>query len=358
MLHPLTSQIVGSYAKPHWLAHHQRMRALDGSFWRPDPAVAQDAREDAARLAIYEQERAGLDLVTDGEQQRAAYDRHFLQALSGIDASRPAPVGIAGPSEVTSAPRRDAELQEYSALGAVGPVVVGPIRWERSAAADELAFARALATRPVKATVIGPLTLSRSLADTHYGSEDALVLALADALNQECHALQQAGAAVLQIDEPSFHGRFSVAARIGVEAIARMVRGLEVPVQVHVCYGYALVFPEKSPSAHYADVLALLARAPIAGISLEYEQPGHTPEILVHCGDKHVILGLLDLARQDAEAVDHIAARLRAALAVVPPGRLHPASDCGMWHLPRALACAKITALGTATRRVRASLPP
>jgi 5-methyltetrahydropteroyltriglutamate--homocysteine methyltransferase len=355
MLQPLTAQIVGSYAKPHWLAHHQRMRALDGSFWRPDAEVLQEAREDAARLALYEQERAGLDLVTDGEQQRAVYDRHFLPSLTGIDTSELAPVGMGGPTEVTTVRRRSTGNEEMNRLSAIGPTVTGAISWTGSAAAAEIAFARKLATKPLKATVIGPVTLSRSLANRHYEDESALVLALADALNHECRAVEQAGAAVIQIDEPSFHSRFSLARRVGLDALGRMVRGVGVPVQVHVCYGYAIAFPEKTPSEHYADVLRLLARCPIAGISLEYEQPGHTPEILAACGDKHVIPGLLDLGRTEPESVDHIAARLESALEVVPAARLHPSSDCGLWHLPRAAAYAKIAALAAATHRVRAA---
>lgn len=353
MLHPLTSQLVGSYAKPLWLVDPQRVRGVDNAWWRPAPDVLGDAQDDAVRLAIYEQERAGMDLVTDGEERRGSYDRHFLPVLSGLDIDRLERVALVGPSEVSTVTRRNEGWEEYTAVTSMGPAVVGPIRWQRPAAADEVRYAVAHATGPVKATVIGPLTLSRSLADHQYGSEEALILALADALHHECRALEEAGAAVIQIDEPTFHGRYSVAARVGHEALGRMVHGLSVPVQVHVCYGYAMVVKDKSPSAHYADVLALLAASPVQGISLEYEQPGHGPEILAACGDKHVILGLLDLGRREAETADHIEARLRAALAVVPAARLHPSSDCGLWHLPRPLAFAKMAALGEATRRVR-----
>lgn len=350
MLAPLTAQIVGSYAKPHWLARHARMRALDGSWWRPEPEVLEEAKRDAARLAIYEQERAGLGLVTDGEAFRAAYDRHFLAALDGVDLAHRLPVDIARPQDGD-----DAFLAEYRAYGATGPAVIGPLRHARAVAVEELRFALSIATRPVKICVIGPLTLARSLHDLHYGDPERLVLALADALNGELRALEATGAAVLQIDEPSFHARLALAGRIGVEAIGRMVRGLTRPVILHLCYGYALVNPMKSPSADYAEALALAAACPVQAISLEYEQPGHAPEILTHCGDKHVVLGLLDMARREAETRAHIAARLRAALEVVPAARLHPASDCGMWYLPRALAYAKIAALGEAARQLRAT---
>lgn len=203
MLHALTSQLVGSYTKPRWLVDPQRVRGVDDAWWRPAAEVRDEARQDAALLAIYEQERAGLDLVTDGEAWRGSYDRHFLRALSGIDLLQLERVGLVGPSEVTTVQRRNEGWEEYTAITSMGPAVVGPIRWERSAAAEEVRFAVAHARGPLKATVIGPLTLSRSLADHHYGSEDALLLALADALNHECLAIEAAGAAVIQIDEPT-----------------------------------------------------------------------------------------------------------------------------------------------------------
>lgn len=351
MLSPLSAQIVGSYVKPHWLARHARMRALDGSFWRPAPDRLAGAQRDAARLAIYEQERAGLALVTDGEAFRAAYDRHFLAGLDGLDTAARLPVDIAHAHE-----HDDAFLAEYRSQGALGPAVVGPLRHARPVAVEELRFARSIARRPVKVCVVGPLTLARSVHDLHYGTPQALVLALADALNAELRALEAAGAALLQIDEPSFHARLDWAADFGTEAIARMVRGIDCPVALHVCYGYALVNAVKSASADYAAAVALAAACPVAAVSVEYEQPRHTPDLLARLAGKHVLLGLLDLANPEAETAEHILARLTAALEVVPASHLHPASDCGMWYLPRELAWAKIAALGDATRRLRARL--
>ncbi len=355
MIGPLTTQIVGSYCKPHWLARHQRMRALDGSWWRPEPEVLADAKQDAARLAIYEQERAGIDLLTDGEAQRAAYDRHFVAALSGIDVSHPVRTDQA-PTDLPTARRDMTGLEEYAEANAWRPRVVADIGWTGSAAQHEVAFLRTHTTRPVKAAVIGPMSLAFQLHDAFYDDTAALIMALAAALNQELLALQAAGADVLQIDEPVIHSRLALAREVGRAAIARMVQGIHVPVQVHVCYGYALVFPNKSPSPVYAEVLELLADCPIAGISLEYEQPRHDPDILRHCGDKHVILGLLDLGTQAVETPEYIAVRIRDALAVVPPARLHPASDCGMWYLPRDVAFGKISALAAGTRIVREEL--
>lgn len=354
-LRPLTTQIVGSYAKPHWLARHQRMRALDESWWRPEPDVLQEAREDAARLAIYEQERAGLELVTDGEAQRAAYDRHFLGALSGVDLKDIERVSSAG-VEVSASKRDYSDFEEYAQLAELKPRIVGEVGWRAPVSVDELIFAKRTARRPVKANVVGPVTLSGQVVDGFYRDKEALVMALAAALNRELLALDAAGADVLQLDEPSFHFRLPLVRRVGQAAIRRAVEGVRAPVIVHVCYGYALVYREKSASAVYPEVLELLADCPIAGISLEYEQPGHEPSLLRWCGNKHVVLGLLDLSKRDVETSQHVACRLREALAVVPPERLHPCSDCGMWYLPRDRAFAKISALADGTEIVRRDL--
>ena len=353
-LHPLTTQIVGSYAKPHWLARHQRMRALDGSWWRPDAEVLQEAKEDAARLAIYEQEHAGLDLVTDGEAQRAAYDRDFLAGLTGIDTAHTETIEM--PPEDAAHPRDETGWEEFADVSRQLPRVTGRISLARSVARDEVAFAKAVARKPLKTTLVGPVTLARQVADHFYRDSEALVLDIAAALNDEMRAVEAAGADVIQIDEPAWQFRLDLAREVGPRAIARMVRDVSAPVIVHVCYGYAIVYKEKTASQHYAEALDLLADCPITGISIEYEQPGHQPDILRRCGDKHVLIGLLDLGNEAVETPDHIADRLRAALEVVPPERLHPCSDCGMWYLPRERAYGKIAALATGAAMVRREL--
>jgi 5-methyltetrahydropteroyltriglutamate--homocysteine methyltransferase len=355
MLHPLTTQIVGSYAKPHWLARHERMRTLDGSWWRPEADVLVEAKQDAVRLAVYEQERAGLDLVTDGEAQRAAYDRHFLRGLSGIDIGQ---LEQSHPThEIAGSDReQDTAVAEYNALSALKPTVVGEITWRQPMAVDELRFLRRVAHNPVKINVIGAVSLYCQVADKFYGDPEAAILAFARALNQELRELQDVGANVIQIDEPAFHSRWSLAQRAGKSAIEQMVEGITVPVIVHVCYGYALVYRNKRASSTYPQVLELLSECPIAGISLEYEQPGHEAALLKHCGSKHVVLGLLNHASDTIESPTHIAHRIRDALAIVPPGRLHPSSDCGMWYASREMAFGKIKALVDGTQMVRKEL--
>ena len=353
-LHSLTTQIVGSYVKPRWLARHERLRVLDGSFWRPEPAVLAEAREDAARLAIYEQERAGLDLIGDGEAQRAAYDRHFFQGLTGIDTENCESAAFR--SEVSTVTRDERAVAEYAATSELKPRIVSEVRWERPVVLDELRFLKRHARRPGKINVVGPFSLYAQTVDRYYGDETAAVLAFAAALNGELRAIAREGVDVIQIDDPMMHFRFSLARKCGKAALARMVEGVDVPVVVHVCYGYAYINREKTASAAYAELLELLSDCPISGISIEYAQPRHSPELLRHCGGKHVVLGLLDLGRGTPETPDEIAARLREALRIVEPRRLHPSSDCGMWYLERELAFRKICALVAGTDLVRHEL--
>ncbi len=350
MLRPLTTQLVGSYAKPSWLVRPERINAADRSWWRPEPDVVQIAREDAALLAIHDQERAGLDLLTDGEAQRQNYASHFFTRLRGIDMQNRASLTRA--SEVSTVTRRALGAEE-EALRNAAPRIVGEIGWPGPLALGEVRFLKRHTYKPVKATVVGPLTALNFLVDEYYRGEEAAAMALAAALNEELGALNAEGVDLLQIDEPAFHTRISWARRFGVRAINRMVAGITTPVVVHVCYGYAYFIEAKAPDPAYAECLELLAACDIAGMSIEYEQPGHTPDLLTHCGDRHVILGLLNLGSDAAETPEHIAARLAAALEVVPPERLHPAPDCGMWHLPREIAFAKVRALVLGTEAVR-----
>lgn len=349
MFSALTTQLVGSYTKPHWLAHHDRARALDDSWWRPEAEVLQEAREDAARLAIYEQAHVGLDLITDGEAQRSSYDRHFLHGLSGLDFTMLDHIRVR--DEVATRVRHG---ESAAVVSWDGPRVVAQLAWQRSFALPELRFLKSQTTRAVKIAVPGPLTLSSRVSDRFYGSDKALILALADCINKELQSLDSEGASALQIDEPAFHTRLSLARRYGVEAISRAVNGIRTPVIVHACYGYAFAYSEKQANPAYAEVASLLASCPISGISLEYEQPGHTPELLAFCGQKHVVLGLLNLGTHVVETPEHVASRLRAAAEVVPASRLHPAPDCGMWFLPRRVAYGKVQSLVQGTRIMRA----
>lgn len=355
MLHPLTTQLVGSYTKPEWLIRHNDIYSLGGRAWRIEPDLLESSQADVARLSIYDQEKAGMDLLTDGEPWRSAWDRHFVSRLGGLDIARLANA-VVPPSEIETV--RFKKEGEYSRDDANGlPRVIGPIEWPGPITVRELEFAKRQTKRPLKTQIVGPFTVVDRLVDEYYHDDLELALAIAAAFNKELHALEKAGAAVLHIDDPVMHSRFSRTKRLGIAPIERMIDGLSKPTTVHVCYGYAYSKESKAPSPTYPELLELLASCEaLTAMSIEYEQPRHQPDLLRHCGDKHVVLGLLDLGTTDIETPEHVASRIREALAVVPPERLHPSSDCGMWHLPREVAFGKIRALVEGTDIVRREL--
>ena len=349
---PLTTQLVGSYAKPRWLIRHQRVTSPSSSFWRPDPDVLAESQDDATRLAIADQERAGLDVITDGEQRRQRFDTYFFR-FEGMDNETLGRWSMEGRdlSFIDLDPAVEQRLHE-----AMTTRVVGEIRWKEPVTLDDLRFLKRHTRRPVKMTVIGPLTAAVRLADDYYPDEETLGMACARAINKELHALQGEGLDVVQLDEPDFHFRHDAAVRWGTKALDAALDGIRTVKAVHLCYGYATI-GGKRLDPNYARALQAIAASSTDQICIEYEQPGHQPELLHHCGGKDVILGVLNLGTQEIEPVDHIAARIRAALQVVPPERLHLAPDCGMWFLPREVAFGKLRAMVTAAEMVRAELP-
>jgi 5-methyltetrahydropteroyltriglutamate--homocysteine methyltransferase len=353
MLRALSTQLVGSYTKPGWLIRHQRVTAPfgDDSFWRPDAEVRQEALDDATRLAIADQERAGLDVVTDGEQRRQRYDTYFFR-FGGLDTNDLGRWDIG--SRDLSFVDVDPDVAERLSTASVARVV-GDITWQGPTALEDLRFLKRHTRLPVKMTVIGPLTTACRLANEHYADEEAVGMAVAAVINQELRALAAEGVDVLQVDEPDFHFRPDQASAWGTRALDAALEGVTVPTVVHVCYGYATL-GQKRVDPNYGSVLELLAASRVDGISLEYEQPGHGPDVLRHCGDKAIVLGVLNLGTREVETTEHVAARIRAALEVVPPERLHLAPDCGMWFLPRDVAFAKLRAMAAAAELVRGEL--
>jgi 5-methyltetrahydropteroyltriglutamate--homocysteine methyltransferase len=221
---------------------------------------------------------------------------------------------------------------------------------------DAVRFLKQHTSKPVKANVVGPLTAAFYLKDEFYHDDHVAALALAAALNQELRAIEAEGVDLLQVDEPVLHYNISRARRYGREVINRTVEGLRTPVVVHVCYGYAALIEKHGINPEYADVLDIMAGCDIWGMSLEYEEPGHQADLLRHCGDKHVVLGLLNMGTHAVETPEQIANRIREALEFVPAERLHLAPDCGMWHLPREVAFAKLCSLTLGADIVRREL--
>ena len=333
--------VVGSYPQPSWLIDRERLgerlppRVWARELWRVPERFLEEAQDDATRLAVQDMERAGVDVVTDGEMRRESYSNRFATALDGVDLDEP---GVA-----------------LDRTGHENPVprVVGPIRRTRPVEVRDVEFLRGITDRRVKITVPGPFTMTQQAQDDHYGDERTLALAYAEAVNDELRDLKAAGADVVQIDEPYLQARPEPAREYAIEAIDRALDAIEGETVLHTCFGYAHVVHER-PSGY--PFLRELADCAATHLSLEAAQPGLDPEALRQVGDKTVVLGVLDLGSVEVETVDLVAARIRRALEVVPPERLVVAPDCGMKYLPRERAFRKLQAMVAGAKLVREEL--
>ena len=349
------TQLVGSWCKPHWLCDHSLVYGKEGTWWKIPEADLAEAQDDAVLLAIADQPRAGLSILTDGEARRQTFSGHFYR-ISGIDSEdQGAVTNFANDvGEFLTMKPRPTPAADAPPPAFTQPRVVGPLQWNAPILGADTTFLRNHTDRLTKVTLIGPTTLALRLVDEHYGSLEAVAFALADVLNQEAKALVALGADIIQIDEPEVHFRYSQVAAFATEALDRTLAGVNAHTMVHVCYGYSKNIAEKRSTPVYASALELLAASKVDDISLEYEQPNHGPELLEHTGTKGLALGLLNLDTEaPVESVEHIVSRATEAIGVIGPQRLRLAPDCGMWFLPRDHATAKISALERAAQRLR-----
>ncbi len=334
----LATTVVGSYPQPGWLIDRRALagrlppRVRAEEIWRVGADSLAEAQDDATILAIREMERAGIDVLTDGEMRRESYSNRFATALDGMDIDNPG-----------------------TALDRTGhpnpvPRVTGPIRRARPIEVDDLRFLRANTERRVKITLPGPFTMAQQAQNDYYPDERALALDLAAAVNEEIADLFAAGADIVQLDEPYLQARAAAAGEYAIEAINRAVAGAAGPIALHTCFGYAAIVHERPPGYAF---LAELNDCAVDLLALETAQPHLDLSILRRVPDKGVILGVLDLSSETVESPEHIAARIREALRHLPPERLQVAPDCGMKYLPRRLAYAKLKAMVEATHVVR-----
>jgi 5-methyltetrahydropteroyltriglutamate--homocysteine methyltransferase len=334
----LTTTVVGSYPQPDWLIDRERLgarlppRVRARELWRVPKEFLEDAQNDATRLAVQDMERAGIDVVTDGEMRRESYSNRFATALDGVDLDNP---GVA-----------------LDRTGHENPVprVVGPIRRTRPVEVGDVEFLRAITDRRIKITVPGPFTMAQQAQDDHYDDDRSLALAYADAVNEELRDLKTAGADVVQIDEPYLQARPEPARKYALQAIDRALDGIKGDTVLHTCFGYAHIVKKRLTGYPF---LRELNDCAATHVSLEAAQPGLDPEVLRNLPDKVIVLGVLDLGSSEVETPEVVADRVRAALAVVPPERLVVAPDCGMKYLPRELAFHKLEAMVAGTRMVR-----
>jgi 5-methyltetrahydropteroyltriglutamate--homocysteine methyltransferase len=340
MAAPLETSLVGSYPQPGWLFDREklaarfppRVRALE--LWRVDPRYLEEAQDDATLLAIRDQERAGLNIVTDGEQRRESYSNSFANALTGIDLDRP---GTA-----------------LDRSGHPNPVprVVGPIERRHPVQVADLEFLRANTDRLVKMTVPGPFTMSQQAQNEHYEHDAELAQAYAAAVHDEIADLFAAGADIVQIDEPYMQARPEKAREYGREALAAALDGHAGTTAVHICFGYAAIIHER-PSGY--SFLTELAGAACDQISIETAQSGLDCSVLEGLPGKTIILGVLDLDDQGVETPEVVAERIRRALPYKRADELIAAPDCGMKYLPREVAFGKLQSLVAGARMARAA---
>jgi 5-methyltetrahydropteroyltriglutamate--homocysteine methyltransferase len=337
----LRTTIAGSLPKPAWLAEPERLWAP----WRLSPEALGDGQRDAVLAALKDQEAAGIDIVTDGEQSRQHFVHGFLERLEGIDFARRVTIGI-------RADRYKAEVPTVTgALARRGPIHVDEVRW-----------ARAHTDRRLKFTIPGPMTIVDTLADEHYRDRRRLALEFARIINEEARELVAAGLDVLQLDEPAFNVYMDDVAAWGIDALHRAVDGLGCTTAVHICYGYGIKANIDwkgtlgSEWRQYEQTFPLLARSRIDQVSLECASSRVPLALLALLAGKDVLVGCIDVATTAVETPDEVAATIRRALEYVPAERLYPCTNCGMVPLPRAVARGKLRALGAGARLVRREL--
>ena len=339
--HALTTTVVGSYPQPDWLVDRALLskgvpRVRLQEIWRVPAAFLEQAQDDATIVAIREMERAGIDIISDGEIRRESYSNRFATALDGIDVDNP---GI-----ITDRYGKETRV----------PRVVGRIRRARPIELRDMQFLRRNTDRPAKITLPGPFTMAQQARNEFYRDVEEMAMDFALAVNAEARELQAAGADVVQLDEPWLRNDPEGAKRYAVPAINRALEGLTVPTALHLCFGYAAVVRHQKPTGY--SFLPQLAATTAQQISIEAAQPRLDLGVLADLAGKTIILGVIDLADPAVETMDLVTARIRAGLARVTPDRLVLAPDCGMKYLPRDTAFGKLRALVDGARAVRAQL--
>jgi 5-methyltetrahydropteroyltriglutamate--homocysteine methyltransferase len=337
----LETTIAGSLPKPGWLATPKMLWAP----WQAEGQALADAKRDATVLALKEQEDAGIDIVTDGEQSRQHFVHGFLEQLDGVDFTRRVTMGIRNN-------RYDAQV----------PTVTAALRRKGSVHATEVAVARAHTTRKLKFTLPGPMTIVDTLADGYYGDRIKMAMAFADLLNQEARELAALGVDVIQFDEPAFNVYMDAVKEWGVEALHRATAGLTCKTAVHICYGYGIKanldwkHSLGSEWRQYEEIFPALAASRIDQISLECANSRVPIELLGLLKGKDVLVGAIDVATDNVETPEQVADTIRRAMTVVPPERLIPCTNCGMAPIDRTISYDKLKALSAGAALVRRSL--
>ena len=336
----LPTTIVGSLPKPVWLAKPETL----WSPWLLEGDALLEGKRDAVRLALRDQERAGIDIVGDGEQTRQHFVTTFIEHLDGVDFTRRETMRIRD--------RYDASV----------PVVAGPVSRRTPVYVDEARFLRSETRHAIKFTLPGPMTMVDTLYDDHYHSRENLAWAFASILNDEARELEAAGVDVIQFDEPAFNVFFDEVRDWGINTLERAAEGLNCKIVVHICYGYGIKANTDwkqtlgSEWRQYEATFPLLQASTIDGVSLECRNSKVPMELIGLLAGKDVLVGAIDVATNTVESPQDVADTLRQALRYVSPDKLYPCTNCGMVPLPRQVAREKLFALAAGAALVRAEL--
>jgi 5-methyltetrahydropteroyltriglutamate--homocysteine methyltransferase len=331
----IAATTIGSFPRPTWLAQTDRSRAL----FRLEGAILKEAQDDATALSIHTQERIGLDLLSDGEQRRTGFINHILAAFNGVDLEHEA---------VKQIYRRREQPRPV-------PRVVGKISRRVPAIVEDLRFAKAQTSKPIKMDVPGPMTVIDSTLDEYYQDEAAMAMDIAAALNHELRDLQAAGCDVLEIDEPAMTRYHEKVFAYGAKALDRCLEGIHVPTVVHLCYGY----PGGAGQQHeyeYPELLTELMKTRIGGFGVEFARSGYDPAVLAIAKGRIVMFGCVDPSDTPLPSVAAVVERVRTTLKYVEPNYLWLAPDCGLMTISRQLANAKAKLLVDVAAEVRKSL--
>lgn len=332
--------VAGSLPKPAWLAEPERLWGA----WRHEGAELQRAKEDAALLWLKLQEDAGIDIVSDGEQFRIHFVHGFLEAVSGIDWQRKTQMGI----------RNNRYTVEV-------PTVTGPLSRRGSIHGSDVRFVRANTKQAMKFTLPGPMTICDTIADAHYSRRADMAMAFAAVLNEEARELEAAGVDVIQFDEPAFNVFMDEVKDWGIAALERAAEGLKCKTAVHICYGYGIEANVKwketlgSEWRQYEEIFPALNRSRIGQVSLEAQGSRVPLSLIRHLADKEILVGAIDVASRTIETPEAVAAVMREAMRYADAERLQACTNCGLAPFPRDVAAAKLTALGSGARLLRAS---
>ena len=333
----LPTSTAGSLPKPAWLAEPETL----WSPWKLQGTELIDGKQDALRVALQEQQQAGVDIVSDGEQTRQHFVTTFIEHLNGVD--------FENRKTVTIRNRYEASV----------PSVIGPVSRSKPVFVEDAKFLRSQTKQPIKWALPGPMTMIDTLYDAHYQSREKLAWEFAKILNQEAKELEAAGVDIIQFDEPAFNVFFDDVNDWGIKCLERAIEGLKCETAVHICYGYGIKANTDWKQTlgnewrQYEEVFPKLQKSNIDIISLECHNSRVPIELLALIRGKKVMVGAIDVASNEIETPEEVAHTLREALKYVDADKLYPCTNCGMAPLPRQIASAKLSALSKGAEIVR-----